>query len=155
MVHSKSKWSWDWRMFKLCMILVVKAQSLPSKYPHRLFSLEPALLLKRFEDVDEGMIKGYNSFGWPLDNFVLFGSLNLQRALSRDILFPEGKMFVSFLGCPTASLLCPRVCACSAGDIFWVSYSMLFLDVWLKSTVQSHWLKCCSSQLLCVTSWRR
>lgn len=30
-------------------------------------------------------------------NFILFRDLNLLRALSQDILFPEGKMFLSFL----------------------------------------------------------
>lgn len=66
-------------MFKISVMLLVRAQSVPSKFPEWLFSLEAALLLGGFEDVDEGMIKGCNSFGWPLDDFVLFANFNVQE----------------------------------------------------------------------------
>lgn len=60
-------------------MLLVRAQSLCSEFPEWLFSLEASLLLGGFEDVDEGMIKGCNSFGWPLDNFVLFAKFQSAR----------------------------------------------------------------------------
>lgn len=67
-------------MFKISMMPLVRAQSVPSKvFPEWLFNLEAALLLRGFEDVDEGMIKGCNSFGWPLDDFVLFANFNLRE----------------------------------------------------------------------------
>lgn len=78
---------------------------------HFMMSLQKAHLtwnqLSIWEDRQaqmKGWSKGWNSLGWPLSfwlphivfwkNFILFGDLNLQRALSRDFLFPEGKMFL-------------------------------------------------------------
>lgn len=64
-------------MFKISVMLLVGAQSVPSHFPE--FHLEAALLLGGLEDADEGMIKGCSSFGWPLDDFVLFANFNLQE----------------------------------------------------------------------------
>lgn len=73
-------------MLNMSMMLLVGEQSLASEFPGRLFSLEASLPVRGFEDVDEGMIKGCNSSGWPLDNCVLFLNVNLRRALSPDFL---------------------------------------------------------------------
>lgn len=48
-------------MFKISVMPLVGAQSVPSQFPE--FHLEAALLLGGLDDVDEGMIKGCSSFG--------------------------------------------------------------------------------------------
>lgn len=74
--------------------------------------MEPALLLKRYKDADEGMIKRLKQL-WVASQlpiapycvleelYFVWGSESAAgTGMSRDILFPEGKMFLSFLVCP-------------------------------------------------------
>lgn len=73
-----------------------------------MFNLEDTPLLNLY--IYAGWLKGSDSFGWPLSfrlarlclggNFILFWDLNVPRVLSGDILFPEGKMFLTFPICP-------------------------------------------------------
>lgn len=103
-------------MFKISMTLLVRAQSLSSEFPEWLFNLEAALPLGGFEDVDEGMIKGCNSFGWPLDNFVLFANFNLQEGTESRLPVSGRERCLSLPSAHPLGLLS----VCSDGHTLWL-----------------------------------
>lgn len=83
-----------------------------NEFAESLFNLDPALLLRRYKDVDEAMIKRLKQL-WVAPRlpiapycvleklYFVWGSESTEgTGMSRDILFPEGKMFLSFLVCP-------------------------------------------------------
>lgn len=113
---STSDYHTDCRIFKIYILFLIKAQSLSSSswmtLLKSLFNLEAAPLQTRYkrrrwrdDQTVETALGGHHSFRLPhivfWENVILFRDLILLGArVSRNILFPEGKMFLSFLVCP-------------------------------------------------------